>query len=306
MSDLTTRIDLPPVASMPALVTPFEADESVDHDSLSTLVEWTIERGVDGLVPCGTTGEFASLSRNERQAVIRTTVDAADGRVPVIAGAAATTTAGANQFTEDAAAVGADAVLATPPYYHTANEPAGNRRFYERVVDGTELPIYIYNIPSCTGEPITVETVSELATRDAVHGIKDTSGDFSAVERFIAETPETFHVLQGYDEHFVGAQVMGSDGGINVLAGVVPEAFRSLCDALETRDLGRARGIQQHVLSPVFQTGVAHGFAAAAKTALHERGIIDHPTVRPPLVELDGTARNDVFDAVDSALTYLE
>ncbi|MCQ4334357.1 4-hydroxy-tetrahydrodipicolinate synthase [Natronomonas sp. F2-12] len=306
MSDPATDIDLPPVASLPTLVTPFDADETVDHDALSALAEWTIDRGVDGLVPCGTTGEFASLTVAERRAVIETTVEAADGRVPVVAGAGATTAGDVREFIEDAAAVGADAALVPSPYYHAANDPAGNRLFYQRVADGSELPIYLYNIPACTGGPIALETVTELAPHDAIHGIKDTSGDFSAVERFIGETPSSFRVFQGYDDHFVGAWVMGSNGGMNALAGVFPKAFRTLCDALEAGDLGRARAIQRHVLSPVFGACLDHGFAPGAKVALQVRGMIDHATVRPPLVELGGKARTDIADAVEDALAYLE
>jgi 4-hydroxy-tetrahydrodipicolinate synthase len=304
MSDPTTEIDLPPVASLPALVTPFDADETVDHGALSEIVAWTIDRGVDGLVPCGTTGEFASLSGEERRAVIETTVEAAGGRVPVIAGAGATTVPGVLGFIQDAAAVGADAALVPPPYYHAANDPAGNRDFYKRVADGSDLPIYLYNIPSCASGPIAVETVSELATREEVRGLKDTSGDLSAIERFVAKTPASFRVFEGYDDHFVGARAMGSDGGINALAGVFPAACRTLCDALDAGEFGKARTIQQQVLSPVFEVCLEYGFAAGAKVALRERNVIEQATVRPPLVELEGSARAAVTDAVERAATY--
>ncbi len=306
MADTTTPIELPPVATMPAMVTPFETDETIDHDAVSALADWTIKNGVHGLVPCGTSGEFASLSGKERRAVIETTVEAADGRVPVVAGAGATSVEGVLGFIDDAAAAGADAALVPPPYYHAANAPAGNRTFYERVADGTALPVYIYNIPSCTSGPVRVETVSELASHEAIHGIKDTSGDFSVIERFIAETPDSFDVLQGYDDHFVGAGVMGSDGGINGLAGIFPGALSELCETLEAERYGRAREIQRDVLSPVFDACFEHGFAAGAKLALVERGVIDHATVRPPLVELEGAARKDVTDAVDKALAALD
>lgn len=306
MSDPTSEVELPPFASLPAMVTPFDARESVDREAISAIVEWNVDRGVDGVVPCGTTGEFASLAREERRAIIETTVEAADGRVPVIGGAAATTVERAVEFIQDAATVGADGVLVTPPYYHAANDPAGNRTFFERLARETALPIYLYNIPSCTSGPLAVETVAELATNDAIHGIKDTSGEFSTIERFIAETPESFRVLQGYDDHFVGAQVMGAGGGINALAGVFPSAFRTLCEALEDGDIERAREIQRHVVSPVFEVSLEYGFAPTIKAALRERGRIEHATVRPPLVELDESSRLIVADAVESAESHLE
>ncbi len=305
MSGPTSRVELPPIASLPAMVTPFDADEAVDHEAISRIAERTVEGGVDGLVPCGTTGEFASLSREERRAVIETTVETADERVPVIAGAAATTVEHAVEFIDDANSVGADGVLLTPPYYHGANNPVGNRTFFDRVTDETALPIYLYNIPSCTSGPITVETVAELASNDVIHGIKDTSGEFSTIERFVAETPDSFRVFQGYDDHFVGAQAMGADGGINALTGVFPSAFRTLCDALKVDGLKRARAIQRHVVSPMFEVAVEYGFAPTVKAALKELNHLEHATVRPPLVELDESNRATVTDAVESAASFL-
>jgi 4-hydroxy-tetrahydrodipicolinate synthase len=305
MSDATTSIDLPSTASLSAMVTPFDADESVDHDALAHLAAWTIDGGIDGLVPCGTTGEFAGLTREERRAVIETTVETADGRVPVVAGTAATTVPDVLTFVDDAAAVGADGALITPPYFHAANDPAGNRSFFERIAADSALPIYLYNIPSCTSGPLTPETVEALASNDAIRGIKDTSGDFSTIERFVARTPDSFRVLQGYDDHFVGAQVMGASGGINALAGVLPGAFQSLCGAIDDGDIDRARGVQRDVLSPVFEATLEYGFAPAAKAALCERGVLDRATVRPPLVELDESARAAVAEVVQTALSSL-
>lgn len=299
-------VELPPIGSLPAMVTPLTTDETIDHEAVSDLADWTIENGVHGLVPCGTSGEFASLSREERRAVIETTVKTANGRVPVIAGAGATTVSDVLAYIDDAAAVGADAALVPPPYYHAANAPAGNRTFFERVSKETALPVYVYNIPSCTSGPVSVETVAELAANKAIHGVKDTSGDFSTIERMIAETPKSFDVLQGYDDHFVGAAVMGSNGGINGTAGIFPGAVAELCNALETENLGRARAIQRHVLSPVFNACFEHGFAAGAKQALVERDVIDHATVRPPLVGLENEARADVTNAVEEAVAFLK
>lgn len=306
MSNSPTPIEWPSVATMPAMVTPFNADETVNYNAVSDLVDWTIKNGVHGLVPCGTTGEFASLSRDERQKVIETTVEAADERVPIVAGAGATTVDDVLEFIDDASAAGADAALVPPPYYHAANAPAGNQVFFERVAEATALPVYIYNIPSCTGGPVSVKTVTELAAHEAIHGIKDTSGDFSTIERLISETPESFNVFQGYDDHFLGAAVMGSDGGINGLAGIFPKALRELCEAIVIEDFDRAREIQRHILSPVFEACFGHGFSAGAKLALVERGIIDDATVRPPLVELDGDAKTDVTAAVENAVSTLD
>lgn len=301
-----TPVKLPSIGSLPAMVTPFATDETIDHGAVSDLTDWAIKNGVHGLVPCGTSGEFASLSREERRAVIETTVKTADGRVPVIAGAGATTVNDVLEYIQDAANAGADATLVPPPYYHAANAPAGNRIFFERVSEETTLPVYVYNIPSCTSGPVSVETVTELASKKAILGVKDTSGDFSTIERMISETPKSFDVLQGYDDHFVGAAVMGSNGGINGTAGIFPGAVAELCNALKKENLGRARKIQRYVLSPVFNACFEHGFAAGAKQALVKRGIIDYATVRPPLVGLENEARSDVTNAVEEAVTFLD
>ncbi len=306
MSTPNTGVAIPALGTLPAMITPFDSDEAVDHASISTLVEWMIKHGVDGLVPCGTTGEFASLSREERRSVIETTAGAADGDAPIIAGAAATTVGSTLEHINDAAAAGADAVLITPPYYHAANASTGNLRFFERVADESVLPIYLYNIPMCTSGPIHTETVRKLATNDCVHGIKDTSGDFSVIQRFIAETPDSFHVFQGYDDHFVAAQLLGASGGINALAGVFPEAFEALSDALEVGDTARAKEIQQRIVSPLFELSLEYGFAPTIKTALQSRGLLENATVRPPLIELDDAQRTDVSTAVENACSYLE
>lgn len=306
MPDPTTDVDVPSPGVMPALVTPFADDESVDHDALAELVEWTIEQGVDGLVPCGTTGEFASMSAAERQAVVETTVETADGRVPVVAGAAGTTVDEVLSHAEAAAEVGADAALVTDPFFHSANAPAGNEEFFRRVADRTPLPLYLYNIPMTTGDRVAVETVAALAAHDAVHGIKDTSGDFSYFEDVLAATPDDFRVLQGFDDHFVGGAAMGSDGGINALANVVPDAFRALCDALDDGDLAEARRLQRDVLSPLFGVCLEHGFAPTTKVTLAVRGVVDATTVRPPLVELDEEGFAAVRETVEEAVWHLE
>jgi len=306
MPDPTTDVDLPRPATIPALVTPFDTDEAVDHGALADLVTWTVEEGVDGVLPCGTTGEFASLTAEERAAVIETTVEAAGGRVPVIAGAAGTTVAAVHRHAAAAADAGADGVLVPPPYFHAANAPAGNETFFERVADGIELPVYLYNIPSCASGPLAVETVAALADHDAIHGIKDTGGDFSALERFVTRTSAEFRVLQGYDDHFVGAHAMGAAGGINALANVVPDGYRQLCDALAADDRETARHIQRQVLSPLFDVCLDHGFAPAVKAALVARGVLDTATLRPPLVEPDGAARERVADIVAEATAHGE
>jgi 4-hydroxy-tetrahydrodipicolinate synthase len=142
------------------IVTPF-SDGEVDKEVLSSLTDFILGNGVDGLFPCGTTGEFASLAPTERQTVIETVCDAA-GAAPVIAGVAGTSVPETLTRIEEAEAVGADAAAIVGPYFHTANDPAGSHRFFERIAEGASLPLYFYNIPMYVGDGIGAETVGHF------------------------------------------------------------------------------------------------------------------------------------------------
>lgn len=279
------------------LVTPF-ADGSIDEGALASLIDHVIDGGVDGLVPCGTTGEFASLSPEERRRVIEATVELADSRVPVLAGAAATSVAETVENLEDAAAAGADAGVVTPPYFHAANDPEGNRRFFEAVAEASPLPLVLYNIPACTGRPIEPETVAAVAEHDAVAGLKDSSGDLDYSLTVMRKAPEAFRLVQGYDALLVPALRMGASGGINALSNVVPETFDETVAAAGDE---RGRELQQEAIAPLFESCTEYGFAPATKTALVHRGVIPSAEVRPPLEPVPAEGANGICEAVDRA-----
>lgn len=285
-------------------ITPF-ADGEVSTSGLETLVEHVIEGGIDGLVPCGTTGEFASLSTAEYRTVIETTVDVADGRVPVMAGTAGTSVAGTVENVAFAAEAGADAALITLPYFHTANDEAGNEAFLTAVADEAALPCYLYNIPSCTGAPIAPETVSTVADHDSVVGLKDSGGDFTYFQDVVERTPGDFQVYPGSDSLLAWGLLAGAAGGVCALSNVVPEAFAALVAAVERGDIETATDLQTGITS-LFQACVAHGFAPTAKAGLVVRGVLPEATLRPPLVELDADAREAVETAVDDVLATVE
>lgn len=205
-------------------MTPFDADDDFDADALASHVETIVDAGLDGIVPCGTTGEFASLTDEERRTAVETTVEAANGRVPVIAGAADTTVSGVRDRLRFAAEAGADAGLITLPYYHTSTDPDGQRAFFERVADDAPLPIYLYDIPATVGESIDPDVVADLAAHESVVGLKDTSGDISAVDTAIDRTSEEFTVFQGVDALLYPSASLGVDGGINALSQVIPRS----------------------------------------------------------------------------------
>lgn len=276
------------------IVTPFDDDGAIDDDALRDLIDH-VETGVDSVFPCGTTGEFASLSRAENRRVIEATAEHAS--VPVVAGAAATSVAGTVEAIGDAADAGADAAVVVPPYFHTANAPAGNQRFFERVADRSALPLLLYNIPQCTGAPIAPETVRAVADHDRIVGLKDSGGDLSYLLALQGTVPEEFSLFQGYDALLVPALRMGIDGGVNALSNALPEVFG---EAVERADEDRGAALQREAITPVFEACLEYGFASTAKAALVSRGIVESDAVRPPLVPIEDPT--SVGEAVERAL----
>ncbi len=279
------------------IVTPL-ADGEVDEESLSSLTEFILEGGVDGLFPCGTTGEFASLAPEQRQQVISTVAGAA-GDAPVIAGAAGTSVPETLQRIEEAEAAGADAAAIVGPYFHTANAPEGTRQFFEAVADESALPLYLYNIPMYVGSGIDAETVGALSEHDSVRGMKDTSGDLSYFLSVDRQTSEEFVLMQGFDTLLVPALRMGSNGGVHALGNVIPEVFAELLDSADSE---RGAELQREAVAPLFELCVEYGFAPATKAALVHRDVIPTDEVKPPLVELDEDAKAEIGEAVDRAL----
>lgn len=277
-------------------MTPFD-DGSIDHAAVVDLLAVLEEGGVDAVFPCGTTGEFPSLTAAEQRRVIETTVDHAD--VPVVAGAGATSVDGTVAAIDRAADAGADAAAIVAPYFTAANAPAGNRRFFEAVLDDASLPVLLYNIPQCTGRRIEPETVAAVADHDRALGVKDSSGDLSYFLSVLRETPDEFLCLQGYDALLVPALRMGADGGVNALSNAVPGAFREAFDRAEDE---RGRTLQSEAISPLFEACTTHGFAPATKAALAHRDIVPSAAVRPPLVAVDDAGAATIGETLEAAL----
>jgi 4-hydroxy-tetrahydrodipicolinate synthase len=280
------------------LVTPF-SDGDIDHDALADIVEHLADRGVDGFVPCGTTGEFGSLTQDERHAVVETTVEAAPPDAPVVAAAAGTAVETVRERIADVADAGADAALTVSPYYVTPSEASANRAFFERVVADSPLPVYLYNIPSVVDDRITPETVAALADAEAVVGLKDTSGDLTHVIEVLERVPDDFEVLQGFDGQLVPGLYVGMDAGVNSLSHVIPETLTTAVEAVRTGDHERARTIQRHVIGPLFRCGSEYGFAGATKVMLAHEGLLADPEVRPPLELPDPEERAAIVSTVD-------
>lgn len=267
----------------PPLVTPF-ADGALDLTAFETLVDHAVAGGVDALFVCGTTGEATSLSHSEQVNLLTHAVDYAPADVPVLTGGTGTSIADTMEWIEQATSWGADGVFLTPPFFHTANEPAGYRDFFEPIVTESSLPLVLYNIPGYVGAKIPTDLVRDLAERESVIGLKDSSGDLGYGMTIVEETPDDFLVLQGFDELLLPSMRMGFDGGVNAGANVLPDTYATVVtdpygdDALERHN---------ESIRPLFALCEEHGFAPGIKAALARRDILPNAAVRPPHVDVD-------------------
>jgi 4-hydroxy-tetrahydrodipicolinate synthase len=207
--------------SIPALVTPFSG-KCVDEDSLREFVDWQITEGSNALVPCGTTGESATLSQEEHREVIATTVRVSNGRVPVIAGCGSYSTQAAIDMVRAAADVGADAALVVVPYYNKPSQ-TGLVAHFTAVAEASPLPIVVYNVPSRTVADISVEALAEAAKHPRIVAIKDATGNLARVAAQRLACGEDFIQLSGNDDMALGFNAMGGVGCISVTANVAPK-----------------------------------------------------------------------------------
>jgi len=264
------------------LVTPFDADGDLDIDSLESLVRHVSAAGVDGVVPCGTTGEFETLSPQEYRTVVRSVVETAPEDCRVVVGTAATDVSTVHERMAFAAEQGADSTLVVPSYYGGQASEAGNEAFFEQILADAPLPVYLYNIPGAVGQELSVDTVATLAESDAVAGLKDSSGDLPYVTRVMNQTPADFTVYQGHDGLFVPSLVLGGDGGVSALSHLLTDEIQRAGTAVADGDIGTARTVQREVLAPLSEACGEFGFAPTVKTLLADNDVIDHATVRPP------------------------
>jgi 4-hydroxy-tetrahydrodipicolinate synthase len=250
-----------------ALITPFDDKGRIDFGALERFVNWQIERGIDFLVPCGTTGESATLSGDERKAVTAAVVKAASGRVPVVAGAGGNHTAKAVFWARDAAEVGADGLLSVSPMYNKPG-PEGLFRHYSVLSEATDLPILVYNVPGRTGSDLDVETILRLAEIPRIVGLKEASGNFGKIARLMTAVPEDFVVLSGDDSTALALIAMGAKGVISVVSNEIPREMTALAKAARGGDWDEARKLQKKYL-PLMEMNFWESSPAPAKCALN-------------------------------------
>jgi 4-hydroxy-tetrahydrodipicolinate synthase len=230
-----------------ALVTPFDEKGRIAFGPLEELVDWQITQGIDFLVPCGTTGESATLSRDERKAVTAAVVRAANGRVPVVAGAGGNHTARAVFWARDAAAAKADGILSVTPMYNKPS-PDGLLRHFSAIAEATDLPMLVYNVPSRTGLDMDVETILRLSEIPHVVGLKEASSNFGKIARLMAEAPPEFAVYSGEDSTALALIALGARGVISVVSNEIPKEMSELARAALENDREKALGLQRKYL----------------------------------------------------------
>lgn len=265
-----------------ALVTPFR-DGAVDERALQELVEIQIAAGIDGLVPCGSTGESATLSHAEHRRVIEVVVAAARGRVQVVAGTGSNSTREAVELTRHAKEAGADGALLISPYYNKPTQE-GIVQHYAAIAAETAFPLVVYNIPGRTASNILPETFAQLAEIEQVVAVKDSCGDLHQVAHLIAATPDDFNVLSGDDWATLAMMSIGGSGVISTAANLAPSEIVELVRAHKTGDLERAREIYYRLL-PLLDVLFCETNPIPLKAALALRGLCGEE-IRLPLTPI--------------------
>jgi len=270
-----------------ALVTPFR-DGAVDARALVELVELQIAAGVDGIVPCGSTGEAATLSHAEHQRVVEGVVAAARGRVQVVAGTGSNSTAEAIQLTRHAKEAGADGALLISPYYNRPTQD-GIVAHYAEIARQTAFPLLVYNIPARTGSNVLPATLARLAEVDQIVGVKESCGDLNQIAHVIAAVPDSFAVLSGDDWAALPLLALGGKGAISTVSNVAPGEMVELVRAFRAGDIARARAIHFRLL-PLLDALFCETNPIPVKAALAMRGLIQEE-LRLPLVPISNGNR---------------
>jgi 4-hydroxy-tetrahydrodipicolinate synthase len=284
--------------SIPALVTPF-SDGRVAEDTFREFVEWQISEGSDGLVPCGTTGEVATLSDEEHRAVIAITVQVANGRVPVIAGCGTNSTAASIERIRAAADLGADAALCVVPYYNKPSQ-AGLEAHFTAIADASPIPIVVYNVPSRTVADISVDTLAKISRHPKIVAVKDATGNLARVSDQRLQCGEDFCQLSGNDDMALGFNAMGGVGCISVSANVAPRLCADFQKAMRERRWDDALKLQDRLypLHVALFTDASPGPTKYALTRIRN----DFPgELRLPLVEASEASKRAVDDALEHA-----
>jgi 4-hydroxy-tetrahydrodipicolinate synthase len=273
-----------------ALITPFRPDGSIDQDAFRALVRRQIDAGIHGLVPCGTTGETPTLSHEEDEWVIGTTLEIAGerpsrGRLRIIAGTGSNSTQTAINSTRRAAALGVDAALVVAPYYNKPDQRMMEAHF-RAVADEGGLPVIVYNIPGRTGVNIEASTLLRLAEHPRIVAVKEASANMDQIQTIIRDRPAHFSILSGDDNWTMPMLAMGGDGVISTTSNEIPAQMAELCDAAFAGDWEQARRLHERWLPLMRANFVGGPNPSPVKTAMSLMGLCGD-TMRMPLLPLE-------------------
>ena len=272
-----------------ALITPFQRDGSLDEPALRSLVAWQVESGIDFLVPCGTTGETPTLTREEWLRVIQITVEIAGGRVPVVAGATSNSTADAMEKAKAVAATpGVDVILTASPYYNKPTQE-GQFQHFQAIAAAVPKPLLLYNVPGRTGANIEPATLARLAQIPNIIGVKEASGNISQIAEVFNAVPDTFLVFSGDDAITLPVIALGGVGIISVASNEIPSEMAAMTRAALDNDWTKARRIHRRYL-PLMQANFIESNPLPVKAVLAMMGRIGE-YYRLPLVPMKQETR---------------
>ncbi len=280
-----------------ALATPFTTAGTIDEPALRAFVEWQIAQGIHFLVPCGSTGEAATLTPAEHRHVVEITVDQTAGRVPVVAGAGANDTTRAIATSREMKAAGATHLLHVTPMYNRPPQ-RGLLAHFRAVADGCDLPIVIYNVPGRTGVNLEARTCLTLAEDPRFVAVKEASGNLAQMTEILRERPDGFRVFSGDDALTLALMAHGGDGVISVVSNVVPHLMVALCRAMSHGDLADARRLDARI-APVIHAAFIEANPIPIKAMLHMQQRMQN-VLRLPLVPLSDVYRDTVRHLLDT------
>jgi 4-hydroxy-tetrahydrodipicolinate synthase len=278
--------------SIVAIVSPMHDDGSLDFDAYRRLIDWHVAEGTNAIVAVGTTGESPTVDQQEHGELIRVAVDAARGRVPVIAGTGGNSTAEAIELTRHAKAVGADATLQVVPYYNKPTQE-GLYRHFRTIAETVDLPMILYNVPGRTVADLANDTTMRLSEVPGIVGLKDATGDAARAADLLRRLPTSFALYSGNDDSALALMLLGGHGVISVTANVAPKLMSDMCRAALSGDLARARQLNAQ-LWPLHQKLFVEPNPIPAKWALNRMGRIEGG-IRLPLTPLSVPAEHIVL-----------
>ena len=277
--------------SITALITPFTGQGSVDYEALDRLVDFQLENGSDGLAVIGTTGESATMTREEIIAVMNRVIGRVNGQIPIMAGTGLAGTTKTIEQTLTAAEMGADAALVVTPYYIRPPQ-RGLQAHFSAIADASPIPLVLYNVPARTGVDLLPETVEQLSTHPRIIAIKEAVGEETRVKELVARCGPDFAVLSGDDPTALRSIELGGKGVVSVASNVAPAQMQRLCSAALAGEMDRAWKLNDELQS-LYEVLALEANPIPVKWAAYELGLAG-PGIRSPLAELDKNYRGQL------------